>query len=154
MEVRYYRCLPLSLFKWRTTMFKKYKPDLCQPDWGDIQTGLMSVEHFLVLKEDIRKNGCVNPVIAEYDNQWVIRTGNNRAEAMTQLGTSHVDAILIAKAEGPWPKGPWPEGGELIETHKLREFLAQIWTEITAGDGRPYNRQAWHDCKILVETML
>jgi hypothetical protein len=153
MEVRYYMCLPLSLFKWRTTIHKNYMPDPNQPAVAPIQTGVMDVENFLKLKEDIRINGCVNPLIVEYDNreligtEWTVRTGNNRAEAMTQLGMSRVNAILIGK-----PEAPWPEGGNLIKADELKEFL-KSWKGITV-DGRVYRQDAWNDCKALMEILL
>ena len=148
MEVRYYETLPLSLFKWRTTTYKNYRAGLGHPKLGDVTTGVMSVEHFLELKEDIRDKGCINPLIVEFNDEWVIRTGNNRAEAMKQLGTTHAGAILIAR-----PSAPWPGGGRKIEPFELAFFMRKIWKGVLTEDHTTYDGKAYKDCKVLMELL-
>ena len=148
MEVRYYTRLPLSLFKWRTTTYKDYQAGPGHPKLGDVTTGVMSVEHFLTLKESIRKDGCINPLIVEFNDEWVIRTGNNRAEAMKQLGATHASAILIAR-----PSAPWPGGGKKVEDFELGFFMRKIWKGVLTEDHTTYDGKAFKDCKVLMEML-
>ena len=68
-----------------------------QPTFKDVKTGGMSPVNFLKLKESIKDEGLINPIIIEQDQRFRIAMGHNRVEAMHQLGHTHIKAVLLVR---------------------------------------------------------
>jgi hypothetical protein len=92
-------------------MFCQYKPyyydafpieklrllDFSHMHFDGLKTGGMKEEEFLSLRDNIEKNGLINPIVVEVDSGPVYRIamGNNRVEALKQLGHTHVKALVL-----------------------------------------------------------
>lgn len=91
--------------------------------FGKLKTGGMKEDEFLALKEDIKENGLINPIVVEVDSGPVYRIamGNNRVEAIKQLGYTHVKALVLFCYSQPTDDlGPY----EKINDSDLEQFMA------------------------------
>ncbi len=116
--------------------------DFAHMDFGDLHTGGMQPEEFLHLKDDIRKNGLINPIVVEVDagnpRRFRIAMGNNRVEVCDQLGDKTIKALVIVKGHDK----PFDGLGEYteIEQPNLEHFMAQVHP----GD-EFWKKSAWAD---------
>ena len=118
-------------------MFCQYKPyyfdnfpieklrllDFSHMHFNKLKTGGMKEDEFLALKEDIKENGLINPIVVEVDSGPVYRIamGNNRVEAIKQLGYTHVKALVLFCYSQPTDDlGPY----EKINDGDLEQFMA------------------------------
>lgn len=112
--------------------------DFSHMHFGDIRTGGMTAEKFIALKDDIRKNGLINPIVVEVDAgfppRFRIAMGNNRTEAWSQLGNDTIKALVICKQTPP----PLDDLGEyeFIDHPDLEDFMSTVHP----GDG------SWKKC--------
>lgn len=90
-----------------------------------VKTGGMPADEYLALRDDIEKNGLTNPVIIEVDSgpKYRIAMGNNRVQAMLDLGFTTVPAVVLHRATHPEDAH-----GEftVIEDVDLLEFMEVI----------------------------
>ena len=92
-----------------------------RPTINGTTTGGMGEKKFLGLKESIKNEGLINPIIIENDQRFRIAMGNNRVEAMRQLGHDHIKAVVIIKGA----KDLLP-GHQLIPNHCFESFMGEI----------------------------
>lgn len=148
IQLRFYPHTPLAHLDWAWCQRRDYKPD------PDIRTGsAMDVEQFLALKNSIEKDGMRNPLIVTYsergtptnrhpNRRWLVDVGNNRAEALFQLGVSHAPAFLLGTED--WPAGDY----KIIEPQQALVFVRQHFMEVKT-DSYEYNDHQWALCKEL-----
>jgi len=91
-----------------------------------IKTGGMTKEDFLSLKNNIEKNGLIDPIVVEVDSggppRYRICMGNNRVEALLLLGYKNVRALVIHRARVPeTADGPY----ERIRDDDLIDFMKE-----------------------------
>lgn len=57
------------------------------------------LEWFLRLKDDIEERGLMNPILVNnrQDKPYRVRAGNNRLQACTMLGYTHIPALSFGK---------------------------------------------------------
>lgn len=119
--------------------------DFSHMHFGDIRTGGMGAEEFVSLKDNIRKNGLINPIIVEVDSgnppRFRIAMGNNRVESWDQLGHDTIKALVICKQYPPPLDGLGEY--EFIDHPDLETFMAKVHP----GD------DSWRKC-MWVERML
>lgn len=118
-------------------MFCQYKPyyydafpieklrllDFSHMHFDELKTGGMKKDEFLNLKDNIEKNGLINPIVVEVDSGPVYRIamGNNRVEAMKQLGYTEIKAlVLFCYTHPPEELGPCLQ----INDNDLETFMA------------------------------
>lgn len=77
--------------------------DLAHMHFGEVRTGGMKEDAFLALKSNIKEHGLINPIVVEVDSgpRYRIAMGNNRVEAVDQLGHKHVKALVLFKCTQP-----------------------------------------------------
>ena len=117
------------------------------------------------LKADIEENGIENPFIIEYyckelpnaaglrkEPCLAIRTGNNRAEAMQQLGLSLGPALFVV------PRGQEPflpreyEYRDFNMDASLEQCVSGLWRPVVRGNEEPLGvAAAWQDSELLVD---
>lgn len=93
-----------------------------------IKTGGMQLEQFLNLREDIEKNGLINPIVVEVDSgnppRFRVAMGNNRVEAWKQLGNDTIKALCIFKQNPPPIEGLGEH--EFVDHPNLESFMAKV----------------------------
>jgi hypothetical protein len=116
--------------------------DFSHMHYDGVRTGGMPPEEFISLKDDIRKNGLLNPVIVEVDSgnppRFRIAMGNNRVEAWDQLDHDTIKALVICKQQPP-PIGNLGEY-EFVDHPDLESFMA----EAHPGD-ELWKKSSWAD---------
>lgn len=94
--------------------------------YDGIQTGGMKKDAFLALKDDIKKNGLINPIIVEVQSghpaRFIIAMGMNRTEAWRQLGHDTIKAVVITKDNRQL--SDYVDNSKEIPTHTFQEFMA------------------------------
>lgn len=127
------------------------------------RTGSMDWQGFEDLKADIDKHGVACPFIIEYYDKHLpnakglqgfeslaIRTGNNRAEAMYQLGKTRAPALFVV---------PRYVAGELpLDYHEdfpidkdLQNRVSRLWQLVCRGERVLGVADAWKDSVLLVD---
>jgi hypothetical protein len=141
-----------------------------QPDQrkGTIRTGNMDGFRFDRLKRSIAEEGVLNPFIIEhyrkdlpngtgfYDEPVLaIRTGNNRAEAMHQLGLRRASALFVVPRElaPALPDDPYED---IVVDGGLLKRIRGLWTAVVRDpeenhDGELGISDAWMDSNLLLE---
>ena len=115
----------------------------------------MDVKQFLALKNSIESDGMRNPLIVTYSDRgtpmnrypnrrWLVDVGNNRSEALFQLGVTSAPAFLISSKSVNWPASDYLE----IKPHQVLETMRSHFYEVKA-DTYEYNDQQWLICKEL-----
>ncbi len=131
---------------------------------GHQRTGPMDCAGFDRLFEDIKKRGKENPFIVEYYCKdlpnaqgfrdapvLAIRTGNNCAEAMIQLGMTDAPILfVIPKTQvRRLPAGMFID--ILIDGDLLRN-ISKLWKDLPRGNDEPIGeKNAWRDSELLVD---
>lgn len=125
---------------YRDCDFSSYPHLYFQRDDG-YRTGTMPTEQFQRLKSDLAEHGMLNPITVEWMEkerpnnhggrlppQLAVNLGNNRAEAMHQLGQPHGPVLFVI----PRDKAHLlPEGGETIPIDgTLLSRLRMLWCDV------------------------
>lgn len=130
--VRYYESMNVLKYPWSYAEPEAHRLE-------DGRRGTMDLVRFHELYEDIEENGVRNPFVIEWmqkqpipSERLAIRTGNNRAEIMKQLGMTKAPALFVVpKAQAHL----LPEGGRLIEQDDdFMLFLNTIWDDAAWKD--------------------
>lgn len=131
---------------------------------GHQRTGPMDCTRFNRLLEDIRVNGKENPFIIEYYCKdlpnakglrdapvLAIRTGNNCAEAMQQLGLTDAPALFVVPKTQEPRLPPAPHIDIPIDEYLVGEICA-LWRELPRGNEDPIGEKgAWRDSELLTD---
>lgn len=153
--IRYYPDTEITCYPWvYHDRYEHYLPKSSPRDKiGHMRTGPYDCGKFAALKESIAKDGILNPFIIEYYDKHLpnaegtqgfeslaIRTGNNRAEAMHQLGLCRGPALFVIprRIEDELPKDPYR--AIRIDRH-LESEVAKLWGCVEVFDNdhaRPY----------------
>ena len=155
--VRYYPEVDILQYPW--VYFDRYEDYL---PGGHTRTGSMDWSRFSRLKQDIADHGLENPFIIEFYRKdlpnagglrrepcLAIRTGNNRAEALRQLGINMAPAVFVVPkmVQGSLPDGP---SRDIPVDRALAHELGRIWTEVRRGNEEPIGEaSAWRDSQLL-----
>ena len=116
-QTYYFEKLPIS---------RLLRLDFTHMNFNGLKTGGMSPEEFLALRENIKENGLINPLVVEVDSgnppRFRIAMGNNRVEAWEQLGHDTIKALVIVKGHGT----PFAGLGEYtkVSRGKLELFMS------------------------------
>lgn len=164
--VRYYPDVEITCYPWvYHDRFEHYLPKKHRLDTlGHQRTGPMDVGRFNRLKADIAENGIENPFIIEYYRKdlpnarglrespvLAIRTGNNRAEAMSQLGMSRGPALFVVPRtqRDMLPSDPHID---FSMDRNLERQVNSLWKAVVRGNDEPLGEiGAWRDCELLVD---
>ena len=141
--------------------FSKY-PHLYFIREDGTRTGTMGTEPFHRLKSHLAEHGMQNPITVEWMEkekpnnhggklppQLAVNLGNNRAEAMHQLGQPHGPVLFVI----PRDKAHLlPNGGTRIPIDgMLLSRLRELWSEvIRAGEEIGY-ADAWSESNLLLQ---
>jgi lysozyme family protein len=94
-----------------------------------VQTGGMGKDTFLALKNDIKNNGLINPIIVELHSgnppRFKVSLGNNRLEAWKQLGHSTIKAIICTKDNKKIEDYVNNSAIKHIQAEELENFMAK-----------------------------
>lgn len=154
-QLRRYPEIPLEYFDWAWCRRPDYKPE------PNIRTGsAMDVRQFLALKESIADHGLRNPLIVTYsdrgtpmnkapDRRWLVDVGNNRSEALFQLGVRKVSAFLLGPDDACWPQHLYFQN---IKPQHVKRTMREHFQSIDVGK-LSYNDRAWLICKELKDFM-
>ncbi len=164
--VRFYSSVDVMGYPWvYYDRYETYLPKKCPRDeMGHQRTGPMDCAQFNRLFEDIRANGKENPFIIEYYCKdlpnakgfrdapvLAIRTGNNCAEAMKQLGLTHAPALFVVPKtqQTRLPTDPYTD----IPINKnLQNAVQNLWRELPRGNDEPIGEKAaWRDSELLTD---
>lgn len=110
--------------------------------FGDVKTGGMNLEAFMSLKDSIRKEGLINPIVVEVDGgnprRFRIAMGNNRVEVCKQLDHDTIKSLVIVKGYDK----PFEGLGEYTEVSHpdLEDFMS----EVHPGDDF-WKKSSWAD---------
>lgn len=163
--IRYYPETEITCYPWvYHDRFEHYLPGAKNGKPGHQRTGPMDLGAFNRLKDDIARHGVENPFIIEYyrkhlpnaagvreDNCLAIRTGNNRAEAMQQLGLSRGPALFVVPRRLR-PELPSDRHRNLPLDRTLELHVSRLWHEVVRGNDAPLGiKGAWRDCELLVD---
>ena len=164
--VRFYEEVDILQYPWvYHDRYEEWLPKKNPRDaMGHQRTGPMDWEGFNRLKEDIRVNGIECPFIVEYYCKdlpnakglreapvLAIRTGNNRAEAMHQLGMWVAPALFVVPVE---QVGKLPTDGyvDIPCDKNLTRNVNQLWKEVVRGNDEPMGEVgAWRDSVLLTD---
>jgi hypothetical protein len=162
--IRFYPSVEVTCYPWvYHDRFEHYLPKRHHLDKiGHTRTGPYDYGKFTRLLDSIRENGILNPFIIEYYDKHLpnakglqgfkslaIRTGNNRAEAMHQLGLTHAPALFVVPRDirGSLPPLPFRS---LPINRSLRHEIRMLWREIgPEGDLGPSD--AYNDSELLMD---
>ena len=165
--VRYYPDVEITCFPWvYHDRYEHYLPKANIHDKiGHQRTGPMDCGRFNALKDDIAQHGIENPFIIEFYRKdlpnakglrdeavLAIRTGNNRAEAMHQLGLSRAPALFVVPRS---VKGLLPASDEyrdFVMDQTLERQVSALWKEVVRGNDEPLGLiGAWRDSELLTD---
>jgi hypothetical protein len=153
-QLRFYPYTPLALLDWAWCERADYKPN------PKIRTGsTMDVKQFLALKNNIQLEGMRNPLIVTYSDRatpmnlhpnrrWLVDIGNNRSEALFQLGVTHAPCFMLGPKSVNWPAGDH----KIIDPPQVLVFMRQHFMEVKV-DTYKYNDLQWLICKELRDYM-
>lgn len=165
--VRFYPDTEITCYPWvYHDRYEAYLPKAHpHDDRGHQRTGPMDCGRFNRLKEDIEANGIENPFIIEFYRKdlpnakglrdapvLAIRTGNNRAEAMSQLGLSRGPALFVVPrgVENRLPRSD--EHKDFNMDRHLERDVAGLWDEVVRGNDEPLGTvDAWRDSQLLTD---
>ena len=165
--VRYYPRVEITRYPWvYHDRYEHYLPKVNKHDaLGHQRTGSMDLSRFNALKNDIAKHGIENPFIIEYYRKdlpnagglraepcLAIRTGNNRAEAMSQLGMSDAPALFVVpRSQEPYLPREY-EYRDLNMDASLEQCVSELWRPVVRGYDEPIGvAGAWRDSELLVD---
>lgn len=117
-------------------------------------TGTMPTERFAALKESIREDGIINPIIVEWMfaevagvqghvKQLAVSVGNNRVEAMRQLGIEGGPVLYVVpdyitdRIKGP--------AVEIVQDSNLLSNIRRLWREVWRADLELGYADAWSE---------
>ncbi len=164
--VRFYPSVKILDYPW--VYYDRYEDYLPKKDprelVGHVRTGSMDWGRFTALKDDIEKHGVENPFIIEHYCKdlpnakgfrdapvLAIRTGNNRAEAMSQLKIFEAPALFVV------PKTqlshlPTSSHTDIPIDCRLGGTVAKLWKEVVRGNDEPLGVvSAWRDSELLTD---
>lgn len=164
--IRFYPRTEITCYPWvYHDRYEHYLPKKNRTDKiGHARTGPYDCGKFEKLKESIAKDGILNPFIVEYYDKHLpnakglqgfkslaIRTGNNRAEAMHQLGQTHAPALFVVPrtVEEQLPTDPYET---LALDRSLPARIARLWTAVGA-DGELGPSNAYNDSELLMDIL-
>jgi len=154
--VRYYPLVDVMGYPWvYYDRYETFLPKKCPRDeMGHQRTGPMDCTRFDRLLEDIREHGKENPFIVEYYCKdlpnakglrdapvLAIRTGNNCAEAMKQLGLTNAKALFVVPKSQITNLPTSPHFDIPIDGNLEREINA-LWRELPRGNEDPIGEKA------------
>ncbi len=164
--IRFYPSINILNYPWvYYDRYEDYLPKKNPRDqFGHVRTGSMDYGRFTLLKSDIAEHGVENPFIIEYYNKdlpnaqglreapvLAIRTGNNRAEAMQQLGITNAPALFVV------PKTqlinlPTISYIDIPIDKRLEGEVCKLWKEVVRGNDEPLGIVgAWRDSELLTD---
>lgn len=130
------------------------------------RTGTMGTEPFLRLKSDLAEHGMLNPITVEwmekekpnntgnrYPPGLAVNLGNNRAEAMTQLGQPHGPVLFVIPRD---KAHHLPKGGTRIPIDgMLLSRLRELWRDVIRAEGDEEIEigyaDAWSESNLLLQ---
>lgn len=161
--IRYYPRTEITCYPWvYHDRYEHYLPKRNPHDKiGHTRTGPYDYGKFTRLLDSIREHGILNPFIIEFYDKHLpnakglqgfrslaIRTGNNRAEAMHQLGLTHGPALFVIprEAEEDLPIDPYED---FPIDAGLRGKVERLWVPVEGGDLG--TAQAYDDSELLMD---
>ena len=164
--VRYYEEVDILRYPWvYHDRYEHYLPKKNPRDeMGYMRTGPMDCAGFTRLKDDIEENGIECPFIIEYYRKdlpnakglrdapvLAIRTGNNRAEALCQLGITFAPALFVVPRT-QLKNLPTDPHVDLVMDRTLASQVNKYWHEIVRGNNEPIGLiGAWRDSELLTD---
>lgn len=164
--IRFYPSVKILDYPWvYYDRYEDYLPKKNRRDqFGHARTGSMDMGRFTALKDDIAEHGIENPFIIEHYCKdlpnakgfrdapvLAIRTGNNRAEAMQQLGISEAPALFVV------PKTqlnhlPTCTHVDIPLDRWLEKNVCKLWKEVVRSNDEPLGIVgAWRDSELLMD---
>lgn len=166
--VRYYPSVEITkyphVYHDRYEHYLPREPGVPRSQPGHARTGPYDYGAFTRLKDDIEEHGVQNPFIIEHYCKdlpnakglrvapvLAIRTGNNRAEVMHQLGISHGPALFVVPRTQQ-PNLPTDESVDIPFTRDFATHIGELWSEVIRGNDEPIGKpNAWNDSQLLVD---
>ena len=166
--VRFYPDTPVLCYTYsKFVLPMNHLPQDQQQDWArkgvtEWITGNMEWSRYMRLKEDIREYGIINPFTVEYYDKppgapksLAIRTGNNRACVMEQLGLDRAPVLFVVpqSLRSQLPSDDAHE--ELPIEPGLLDRVDALWQPVTREptedhDGMLGTERAWTDSNLLL----
>ncbi len=164
--IRFYPIVRISDYPWvYYDRYETYLPKKNHRDeMGHQRTGPMDCAGFDRLLDDIKENGKENPFIIEYYCKdlpnakglrdapvLAIRTGNNCAEAMAQLGMSYASALFVVPTT-QLPRLPTDPYVDIPIDVELQRTISSLWKDLPRGNDEPVGlKGAWQDSELLID---
>jgi hypothetical protein len=157
-HIRYYPSTEITCYPW---VYHDREHTYATGETKRFRTGPYDKLKFDRLVESIREYGILNPFIIEYFDKHLpnakgfqgyeslaIRTGNNRAEAMYQLGQTHGPALFVVP-RSRIPELPEDSYREIPIDKSLQNEIRKLWKPVDGGELGPAD--AFNDCELLMD---